>query len=121
MLYEFPTAEDRAAVETAVQVFLWTQNASTRDRMLRAARAVLDRYGISKLHLSSFTVEATSPGLSAIRGRREITGRECPGCGADIYEFPGKVKILSIREECGYDIVSYGCSCSSVFSKLEKA
>lgn len=119
MVLSFPNSDDRAAVQTAVNVFLWTQRADTRILMLRTARAVLDRYRLHSLKFPDFTVEATAPGWSAIRGRRKIDGRHCPGCGSDIYEWPGKVRILSITEGIKRDIVSYGCNCGCVFFKKE--
>jgi len=117
----FPTLGDRAVIETAVNVFLWTQRADTRIQMLRTARKVLDRYSVRKLKFGNFVVEATAPGWSAVRGRRRIDSRQCPDCGADMYEWPGKVRILSIQEGVGRDVVSYGCRCGSVFAKVEKA
>ena len=119
MVLLFPTPDDRAAVETAVNIFLWTQKADTRIQMLKTARAVLDRYGVSRLKFSNYVVEASSSGWSAIRGRRKISGRECPDCSADIYEWPGKVRILSIQEGRSRDIVNYGCRCGAVFTKAE--
>jgi hypothetical protein len=86
LVLPFPSPEDRAMVETAVNVFLWTQRANTRMQMLRAARAVLDRYGVSRLKFNRFIVEVGAPGWSVIRGRRKIAGRQCPDCGAGIYE-----------------------------------
>lgn len=119
VILPLPTSDDRAAVETAVNVFLWTQKADTRQSMLRAVRAVLDRYGLRKLTFHDYVVESATPGWSAIRGRRNISGRECPDCGADIYEWPGKVRILSVQEGFKRDVVSYGCKCGAVFMKAE--
>ncbi|OPY59130.1 MAG: hypothetical protein A4E55_00347 [Pelotomaculum sp. PtaU1.Bin035] len=117
--YQFPTLEDRAAVETAIRVFLWTQRADTRMQMLRTARAVLDRYNISKLKFCNFIVETTAPGWSTIRGKQKIDGHQCPNCQADIYEQPGNVRILSIQEGRSHDEVTYGCRCGTIFNKAE--
>ena len=119
-VFSFPTPDDRATMQTAVSVFLMTQNGRTRQQMLKTARAILDRYGISKLIFDDYTVKSTQdPGWSRIVGKRYISGRICPGCGADIYEWPGRVKILSIDEGCRYDEVSYGCRCGLIFKKKE--
>lgn len=120
--YVFPSPEDRQVVQTAVQVFLTTQSGRARDMMLKTARAVLDRYGISRLKLYGFTVEATrEPGWVVVRGTELLpqSQRHCPGCGADIYRWPGDVRILSIREGYSRDLVTYGCRCGKVFSKAE--
>ncbi len=100
-------------------VFLQTQNAATRLRMLKVARVMLDRYGLKKLALPECVIEATAPGWAAIRARKEITGRHCPVCGADIYEWPGRVRIINIQEGFRRDTVSYGCSCGNIFLKKE--
>jgi hypothetical protein len=103
-----------------MQVFLTSQNAVTRSLMLRTARAVLDKFRISKLKIDGYSVKATvEPGWAMITGGREITGRTCPGCGADIYEWPGRVRILSILEGLQFDEVTYGCECGRIFRKKE--
>lgn len=107
-------------MERAVQVFLASQNAVTRNLMLRTARAVLDKFRVSRLNLDGYAVEKTpEPGWAVITGGREITGRTCPGCGADIYEWPGRVRILSILEGLRFDEVTYGCGCGRIFKKKE--
>ncbi|MGB9845879.1 MAG: hypothetical protein ACPLRH_00045 [Desulfotomaculales bacterium] len=118
--YEFPSGEDRAVVERAVQVFLTSQNSLTRSLMLRTARAVLDKFHVSRLPLNGYAVEKTpEPGWAMITGGQEVTGRNCPGCGADIYVWPGKVRILSILEGLRFDEVTYGCECGRIFRKKE--
>jgi len=62
MVLQFPTPDDRAAVETAVNVFLGTQRSDTRIQMLLAARAVLDRYGVRRMKFRDYLVEAATPG-----------------------------------------------------------
>jgi hypothetical protein len=122
MVLAFPTPQDREAVKTAVQIFLGTQSARARQLMLRAARTVLDRYGISKLPLDGYCVLAASePGWAVIRSTRLLPPeqRHCPGCGASIYDWPGDVKIVSIKEERTRDIVTYGCRCGEIFAKVE--
>jgi hypothetical protein len=92
--------------------------------MLKTARAVLDRYGIPRLKLHGFTVEATrEPGWVVVRGTELLpqSQRTCPGCGADIYSMLGDVRILSIREGRTRDLVTYGCRCGRVFAKIEPA
>lgn len=107
-------------MERAVQVFLTSQNAVTRGLMLRTARAVLDKFRISRLNLDGYAVEKTpEPGWAMITGGQEIAGRTCPGCGADIYEWPGRVRILSILEGLRFDEVTYGCECGLIFKKKE--
>ncbi|MGB9804086.1 hypothetical protein [Desulfofundulus sp.] len=121
MVIPFPTPEDRAAVQTAVNVFLWTQRPQTRLLMLEAAREVLERYNISRLHISDYTVALDRDGFVAITARKILANdqRTCPGCGADIYAWPGDVRILSIQEGCRRDVVTYGCRCGRVFAKIE--
>ena len=121
MVIQFPTLDDRAVVETAVSVFLITQDAHTRNTMLKTARAVLDRYGISSLGFGEFVVRKGKTGGVSIAGKREINGGRCPGCGADIYNWPGDVRIMNVREGFKYDIVNYGCRCGKVFYKREVA
>jgi hypothetical protein len=90
--------------------------------MLKTARAVLDRYGISRLKLHGFTVEATrESGWVVVRGTELLpqSQRHCPGCGADIYALLGDVRILSIKEGRTRDFVTYGCRCGRVFAKAE--
>lgn len=121
--YLFPAPDDRAAVETAVSVYLTTNKWNTRTRMLKAIRAVLDRYNVSKLSLADCTVyRSKPPGYAHITGKRQISGRNCPGCGADIYEWPGRVRIVSISEGFRQDDVTYGCqACNLIFRKKEDA
>ena len=122
-VYGFPSTDDRLVVQTAVQLFLATQNARTRDIMLRTARAVLDRYGIKRISFREYQVETVpdAPDVVEIKGKRilPVDQRTCPACGADIYQFLGDVRILSIQEGVWRDLVTYGCRCGAVFSKLE--
>lgn len=120
MVIPFPTQEDRAAVKTAVDVFLWTQKPRTRVQMLQVSRAILDRYGVSKMHVGGYAVRKAGQ-LAAVAAKKVLPEgqRVCPGCGADIYDWPGDVRILGIREGREKDLVTYGCRCGSVFAKLE--
>jgi hypothetical protein len=119
-VYNLPSPEDKTVVETAVSVFLTSQNGHARQRMLKAARAILDRYSINKLCFGDYVVKADKqPGWSVIVGKKEITGRYCPGCGADIYSWPGDVRVISIKEGFKKDHVSYACRCGNVFTKQE--
>lgn len=120
-IINFPATDDREAVEIAVSVYLTASTWDTRERMLKAIRAVLDRYSISKMNLSGCVVhKAEPPGYAYITCNRQITGRGCPDCGADIYEWPGKVRIVSIKEGVASDDVSYGCQhCRTFFRKEE--
>lgn len=115
-----PTCEDRAAVHTAVNVFLGTQRAQTRLLMLEAARSILNKYRISRLYISNYIVSRKNESID-ITARNILHGdqRTCPGCGADIYDWPGDVRIVSIWEGRKQDLVTYGCRCGSVFAKLE--
>jgi hypothetical protein len=117
----FPTPEDRAAIQTAVNVFLWTQRPQTRLLMLQAAREVLERYNISRLYVGDYTVALGRDGFVVITARKILPDdqRTCPGCGADIYRWPGDVRILSIQEGYTRDLVTYGCRCGEVFAKVE--
>lgn len=121
MILRFPTPEDRAAVHTAVNVFLWTQRPQTRLLMLQAARDILERYNVSKLHVGDYTVSIGRDGFVAITARKILPPEQghCPGCGADIYRWPGDVRILSIKEGRARDLITYGCRCGSVFAKVE--
>jgi hypothetical protein len=88
--------------------------------MLKVIRTVLDKYGIRRLSLPEYVVEATKEtGWATVRGKHSIAGRLCPGCGADIYRWPGPVKILGIMEGFKADTVTYGCTCGAVFTKVE--
>lgn len=119
MVVPFPTVEDRAAVQTAVDVFLWTQKPRTRLQMLQVSRAILDRYGVSKMHVGDYAVRKNG-NLAAITARNPLPAgqRVCPGCGADIYKL-GDVQIVSIREGQDKDLVTYGCKCGIMFTKSE--
>lgn len=119
-IYAFPDITDIAAAWAAVDVLARSGRGSTRKTMLRTLRAILDKYGLKRLTLPECTVEAApEPGWAAVRARRFVAGRHCPGCGADIYRWPGPVKILGIVEGHKVDTVSYGCSCGAVFAKRE--
>lgn len=123
VILQFPSPEDRAAVQTAVNVFLWTQNAQTRLLMLQAAREVLERYNISRLCVDDYTVALGRDGFVTITTRKVLPDKQrtCPGCGADIYLWPGDVRILSIQEGYSRDLVTYGCRCGKIFAKIEPA
>ena len=122
MVIPFPTQEDRAAVQTAVEVFLHSQKPRTRLQMLQVSRAILDRYGISKIHVGGYAVRKNG-NLAAITVKNLLPAgqRTCPGCGADIYEWPGDVRIVSILEGQKQDLVTYGCKCGNMFAKMEDA
>ena len=119
-LISLPSPEDRAAIETAVSVYVTAAKWPTRERMLKVIRAVLNRYNISKMSLASCTVHKSKPpGYAYIRGKSYVTGRVCPGCGAEIYGRSSRVRIISIREGYRQDDVSYGCRGGEVFRKRE--
>lgn len=120
-IYELPSAEDRYALQGVISIFLHTQDGRTRQIMLKSARAILDRYNVSHINFENFIVRRSrEPGWAVIAGKRQITGDNCPGCGASVYEWPGKVRILSWREGLKVDTVSYGCSCGRIFVKKEE-
>lgn len=120
MVCAFPSPVDRDVIRTAVNTLLQTQRAAVRTIMLKTIRAVLDRYKIKKIPVDDYIVRKTKePGWAYVMGKREVAGRKCPGCGADIYKWPGPVKILSISEGYKKDRVSYGCCCGKIFYKME--
>lgn len=115
----FPTPDDRQVVLAAVNVFLTSGNAAARERMLKVARKVLDRYRVTQIRLHGFVVRAIGQKYSSIEATETITSNDCPGCGADIYLWPGKVRIVNIIEGIKEDFVTYGCACGRVFAKKE--
>ncbi|MCG8400858.1 MAG: hypothetical protein MJA84_04600 [Firmicutes bacterium] len=122
MIAQFPAPEDRAVVQTAVSMFLRTQKPSTRLRMLQVSRAILDRYGVSKMAVGEYTVQKAGPLATVVAKNMLPAGqRICPDCGTDIYKWPGDVRILGIREGFRRDLPTYGCRCGSVFKKSESS
>ena len=119
-LLHFPTEEDLHTIKCSIQSFLVQQTGHQRDTMLLALRNILDKYKLSKIQLSDFSVHRTiTPGLSYIQGKVEACDGHCPGCGSDLYHLTSPVRILSIQEG-KLDKVTYGCSCGSIFYRLEK-
>lgn len=120
MVHTMVSKDDKKVIQTVVSIFLQSQRASTRILMLRVARTMLDRYRLKRFSFSTFIIEASTPGWSTILGKQEVASRHCPNCSADIYEWPGDVRIISIREGLERDRVTYGCRCGAIFFKNEK-
>ena len=115
--------EDIKVIKCCVSLFLQSRNGPARDMMARSIRFILNRYGIPRLQLDTFSVRATGKKFAVVEGVEWISGdRRCPGCEASIYVDDSKVAILSIRENQpeGWDECSYGCVCGRIFRKLEK-
>lgn len=120
LIYQFPTIEDRLSAETALKTFLQVQNGISRTIMLMTLKSILERYRLSKLRLENCVLELKDEnGWVVIKPKSFITGRNCPGCGEELYSVSSKVRILSICEGNNSDFVSYGCSCGEVFGKVE--
>ncbi|MTI81001.1 MAG: hypothetical protein FH758_08965 [Firmicutes bacterium] len=117
-VYLYPTTEDRNCAETALEVFLTVQSGTSRLAMLGALKGILKKYRLSKLNLVNCTVEFSGSDL-AIKPKRFIKDRTCPGCKEDLYSIKSKVRILSICEGSFSDIVTYGCQCGEIFGKVE--
>ena len=115
--------DDLRVVQVAVSLFLKSRNGPARDVMMKSIRWVLNRYGITRLQLDTFSVRAVGKRFAVIEGIDWLgRDRRCPGCEAPIYGDGSGVAILSIRENQpeGWDEVSYGCSCGRIFRKLER-
>lgn len=118
-IYPFPSRDDLNMIQIAINAFLLTQSSISRKLMLRSIRKILDRYRISRLQFTGFTVEAVKGGCAAIYARRFIQGDLCPHCGEPIYPAGSRVRILSIKETPRRHTVTYGCKCGAVFGKHE--
>lgn len=107
--------EDKQIIKSAVSVFIATKNQLARTVMISVIDKVL---GYEKIGFVENYWLLRNGNKIHILAREYIAGRECPGCGEDIYST--EVSIVSILEGMDSDMVTYGCSrCGEVFAKLE--
>jgi uncharacterized protein with PIN domain len=128
-VYQFPSPADRRVAEAVVGEMARNRCIGARIRAQKVLRTILDRYGITKMHLENCTVTACrTPKFAGIAAKKQITGDRCPGCGARIYDlavFEGgrviwpEVRIAGIEEGFKRDRVTYVCTCGEIFWKEE--
>lgn len=129
-VYQFPSLVDRRVAETVIGEMARSKCAGVRVRAQKVLRTILDKYGVTKLHLEKCTVMACrTPKFASITAKKQITGDRCPGCGARIYDLAvltdGRiiwpdVRIMDIREGFKRDKVTYACACGEIFWKEEQ-
>lgn len=117
-VYYLPNENDRATIDTALNVFLSTGSGVTRDIMLGVIYFTLKDKGIRRLHMSGYMVGIDKYERVYFHAAKRVNGNRCPVCGACIYS--KRVRILTIDEKLGWDDVHYGCSCGMLFHKTEK-
>lgn len=59
MLKHFPTAQDRASIHTAIQ--LYSSNQWTRQQMMTHISSIMDKYGVSHMAVNNYTVKKARP------------------------------------------------------------
>lgn len=116
----FPTAEDRESLKTAIETWLASRVISTRDQIGKHLKFRLREFGVSRMVVHNYIVSLDPKGNLKINTKPTLLGNYCK-CGQYIYGDDSKVKILYIRENRGSDAVTYGCQvCGLIFTKTEQ-
>ncbi len=108
--------KDKEAAETAVRVAVSTLRIETFVAMLDTLRAVMLRYGKSRMEFRDFTVTMSKNGIPLIKGKK--TAAKCPGCGSK----EGWMYLQTVIEgkPRSQDLVAWGCrNCGTVFNRWE--
>lgn len=117
-----PTQEDIQTIQTAIQVFLKTRNAMTRNTMHNVIKWIMTRHRIKHMYVDDLKLSLSPSGWVSFVPKQSTEGTQCPICKEMMYRSDSKVTILCVLAERGYThIVVYGCgNCYSLFKKVEE-